>query len=137
MNKIKGFRKMLASLLAVSMVFTSVPGTVYASEMTAEDEPVSEVREIGASEQEPVILMNDTDSEISFISVSEKDSDEEKVNALSQIRCTSFSASFNDLFDTSKIDKMILTSKRTGQVFNSEYTVLESGILSGDVLIFV
>ncbi len=43
----------------------------------------------------------------------------------------------NDLFDTSKIDKMILTSKRTGQVFNSEYTVLESGILSGDVLIFV
>ncbi len=97
MNKIKGFRKMLASLLAVSMVFTSVPGAVYASEMTAEDEPVSEVREIGASEQEPVILKNDTDSEISFISVSEKDSEEEKINALSQMRCTSFSASFNNI----------------------------------------
>jgi hypothetical protein len=72
-NRKKGLRKFLASILAVTMIMTSVPTSVYADE----DIPaaVSEDHSVGTSEsgQEPAVLKNNTGADITFITAAKKE----------------------------------------------------------------
>ena len=82
MNKKKGFRKILAGILAVTMIVTSVPTSVYADEEIPAD-AVSEERTIGSSDSsnEPITLKNNTGSDISFVAATRKE-DAENENAV-------------------------------------------------------
>ncbi len=43
----------------------------------------------------------------------------------------------DSLYTEDSIGKVLLISKKDGRVFNQEFTVVESGIMSGDYLILV
>jgi len=71
-----GFKKVISGILAFSMIFSLTAPTgavVRADEVQDNEAQESELREIGNSDKEPVILKNDTGSDITFISSVSKD----------------------------------------------------------------
>ena len=114
----KSLKRVISGLLAFSMIFslTAQQGAVARADDT-EPEVQETGLEIGMSEMEPVILRNDTGSDITFISLSEREDSEDIQNALKEEEVIRSEESVKFYHDFIEDTEYVLTVKCNGKTY--------------------